>query len=150
MSLRPNVVASTIQPYSCAIFVSGALHWLACISKGGGKFLNQNTILSFDVTNYKFGQVELPDGIDQEWQHLVVMKGNLSFITLVHLETALWYGICYAPFGWWGSMVYLNHKINFFQYSWKMWKASLVAPGMENYFSSPNPIVFVFVVDYGG
>jgi len=57
--------------------------------KGGGKFLNQNTILSFNVTNDKFGQVELPDGIDQERQHLVVIKGNLSFITLVHPKTAL-------------------------------------------------------------
>ena len=57
------------------------------ISEGEGKFLNQTIILSFDVNNDKFGEIALPDGLEQPLQHLVVVKGNLVFVTLVYPET---------------------------------------------------------------
>ena len=87
ISFRPNVVFSTIESYTCATFVSGALHWVGYISEGEGKFLNQTIILSFYVNNDKFGEIALPDGLEQPLQHLVVIKGNLVFVTLVYPET---------------------------------------------------------------
>ena len=108
ISLRPNVVFSNIQPYSCATFVCRALHWLANISEGDGKFLNQNMILSFDVHNNKFGEIALPDGIEQRWQHLVEIKENLAFITLEYsrMDFVIQYSLCSI----WamGEYVYLN------------------------------------------
>uniref|UniRef100_A0A2N9GK39 F-box domain-containing protein n=1 Tax=Fagus sylvatica TaxID=28930 RepID=A0A2N9GK39_FAGSY len=85
ISLMGNVEINDIKSCSPAVFVSGALHWLAYFREG------EKMILSFDVNREKFGEMGLPDLCGDEFipqmQTLVVFKGNLAFITLGYPET---------------------------------------------------------------
>ena len=84
ISLTNNIVVSPFAN-NTSTFVSGALHWLGCISEAAFPYM----ILSFDVNNDKFGEMALPDvqqllpqGLMAVPNYLMVFKGKLAFITL--------------------------------------------------------------------
>ncbi|XP_023888148.2 F-box/kelch-repeat protein At3g23880-like [Quercus suber] len=61
ISLRPKVAVSSIETYSSATFVSGALHWLGYFNTEFKDLQSEKGILSFDVNNEKFGEIALPN-----------------------------------------------------------------------------------------
>ena len=74
------------ESHSSDTFVSGALHWVAWIKEDFG--ISRKKILSFDVNNEKFGEIAIPYGGKIHPEILVVIKGNLAFISSE---------FCYAP-----------------------------------------------------